>query len=182
MISIHAPSKGSDNPPRDRAMREHTFQSTLPAKGATPDATLNALLASISIHAPSKGSDNLATVHRGWISHFNPRSQQRERPNHCADHGKQDGISIHAPSKGSDFVNDLIRFIENLFQSTLPAKGATSLFVYMRSKPKHFNPRSQQRERRFRDRRWTSCRYFNPRSQQRERPQHIVFLLSSSHK
>ena len=81
------------------------FQSTLPAWGATGMITRPPAYYDISIHAPRMGSD--------------PQGSQRE--NHC-----QREISIHAPRMGSDHsvhVRDVQLFI---FQSTLPAWGATS--------------------------------------------------------
>ena len=57
-----------------------TFQSTLPARGATAQAYYDSLDAAISIHAPRTGSDLTA-----------------QRANHC-----RFSISIHAPRTGSD--------------------------------------------------------------------------------
>ena len=79
--------------------------------------------------------------------YFNPRSQQRERPNTTANTENSRGfqstlpakgatrevwllwdgkkISIHAPSKGSDAISADLRARALQFQSTLPAKGAT---------------------------------------------------------
>ena len=147
-ISIHAPSKGSDkgyclivtvmgdfNPrsqQRERRWRfpQHTprreFQSTLPAKGATTQIFNDCLERPISIHAPSKGSD--LPPRYSNLPHplnFNPRSQQRERPDRRNRDGDQQVISIHAPSKGSDRAAGEILTPRKKFQSTLPAKGAT---------------------------------------------------------
>ena len=57
-----------------------------------------------------------------------------------------------------------------IFQSTLPAKGATTKSFTDKPKGKDFNPRSPQRERRPKRLRYDYHRYFNPRSPQRERP------------
>ena len=58
---------------------------------------------SVSIHAPREGSDTVCPVHRRAVAL----------------------VSIHAPREGSD--NDHHTFFSTirLFQSTLPAKGAT---------------------------------------------------------
>ena len=101
-ISIHAPRTGSDlvklcklrqcayfNPRSPHGERQRwckkcdksiTFQSTLPARGATTRDLITADSDEISIHAPRTGSD------------------VRETPRTC-DAG---AISIHAPRTGSD--------------------------------------------------------------------------------
>ena len=82
------------------------FQSTLPARGATDRIKPRNNYIIISIHAPREGSDC------GWIRplrgicHFNPRSPRGERRPHR-----------HTV------------FIMELFQSTLPARGATILVI-----------------------------------------------------
>ena len=102
-----------------------SFQSTLPAGGATPHAFFERLNPVISIHAPRRGSDQ----------------QMPDRRRNCSP------ISIHAPRRGSDsgiFVLDiagtdfnprspqgerltLVTLYRSMstFQSTLPAGGAT---------------------------------------------------------
>ncbi len=78
------------------------FQSTLPARGATFSRLLQNLRDSISIHAPRTGSDVSAIVADPLKIHFNPRSPHGERLN---GRGRQE--------------------MPQLFQSTLPARGAT---------------------------------------------------------
>ena len=59
-ISIHAPRTGSDAPFREaNELDVLTFQSTLPARGATPDRPREGCAKAISIHAPRTGSDAL---------------------------------------------------------------------------------------------------------------------------
>ena len=78
------------------------FQSTLPARGATPTHDFQSCALHISIHAPRTGSDSdLLDKFMGL------------------------DISIHAPRTGSDvFVLSQLRRLR-IFQSTLPARGAT---------------------------------------------------------
>ena len=78
------------------------FQSTLPARGATFSEEEKHEDSDISIHAPRTGSDP------------NP-SQTHWRP--C--------ISIHAPRTGSDARAKAVAITSAIFQSTLPARGAT---------------------------------------------------------
>ena len=80
------------------------FQSTLPARGATDFAKAGiAQRYYISIHAPRTGSDIVAVGCTSRRRHFNPRSP----------HGERHGGGV------------LLVSLE-IFQSTLPARGATS--------------------------------------------------------
>ena len=101
-ISIHAPRTGSDGFDRRAKRTGKAFQSTLPARGATFSRLLQNLRDSISIHAPRTGSDVSAIVADPLKIHFNPRSPHGERLN---GRGRQE--------------------MPQLFQSTLPARGAT---------------------------------------------------------
>ena len=102
-ISIHAPRTGSDCKSRSKRLSKRTFQSTLPARGATDPLTNVAIsCGSISIHAPRTGSDRNTSHTISTQEHFNPRSPHGERLKYQRD------------------VNIVIKF-----QSTLPARGAT---------------------------------------------------------
>ena len=148
-ISIHAPRTGSDDrasafgttfsdfnprsphgerpPKHERGIITMKFQSTLPARGATPEVIDQLEKLYISIHAPRTGSDgNAATADatrrtfqstlpaRGATAgvrqssrracDFNPRSPHGERRHGGAN--RERGKTI--------------------FQSTLPARGATT--------------------------------------------------------
>ena len=104
---------------------ELQFQSTLPARGATLERVHQVVHDVISIHAPREGSDRyIASQFNGFFS-----------------------ISIHAPREGSDLIPPPVRkqqkdfnprsprgerlvyeaaqLCAHLFQSTLPARGAT---------------------------------------------------------
>ena len=61
--------------------------------------------------------------------YFNPRSPHGERPTTCADCPTTRKISIHAPRTGSDVSRCRSRSPTSAFQSTLPARGATSFLV-----------------------------------------------------
>src|ERR1039457_6901074 len=82
------------------------FQSTLPARGATPPKSTINNLTCVSIHAPRAGSDTpLPFINLGSIG-FNPRSPRGERPD---DDGRRRSVTE--------------------FQSTLPPRGAATLSV-----------------------------------------------------
>ena len=134
------------------------FQSTLPAKGATADCYSERYFYCVSIHAPGKGSDMVSPPFALPSLCFNPRSRQRERPVelvypthrlsvsiHAPGKGSDQyrippralpHVSIHAPGKGSDQSPDLREVVGSVFQSTLPAKGATpDVFLYNAAYP-----------------------------------------------
>ena len=100
----------------------------------------------ISIHAPRTGSDKgtiqarLNTI----ISIHAPRTgsdvSRYSRLRRCA-------ISIHAPRTGSDSGSKCGRSIAAVFQSTLPARGATAAANAADQSPPYFNPRSPHGER-----------------------------------
>ena len=123
------------------------FQSTLPARGATPLFADTAADWRISIHAPREGSDLWNTIGYGAtflisihapregsdagavsakivIGNFNPRSPRGERPNTLR-----------------------VNLSKHPFQSTLPARGATSLDYCLGTAAADFNPRSPRGER-----------------------------------
>ena len=124
-ISIHAPLAGSDCTASRWSMICPLFQSTLPLRGATPDTLTTSTPVFISIHAPLAGSDD-------------DRARKAE---------ENLRISIHAPLAGSDRrscrstvrrsyfnprspcgerLTELVPIIRRqLFQSTLPLRGAT---------------------------------------------------------
>ena len=148
----------------------YTFQSTLPVGGSDCSiGRLSRYSLSFQIHAPRRGSDLLISETPSPLHNFNPRSPQGERQCRYADFNairyfnprspqgerlpvtvhlcRLIAISIHAPRRGSDiFANSLID-ISRIFQSTLPAGGATMEEVRTTLWKKYFNPRSPQGER-----------------------------------
>ena len=124
-ISIRAPREGSDdseadqilceddfNPRSPRGERHHiravqqprpaVFQSTLPARGATPDQPGGGYRAPFQSTLPARGATG----------------REHSQPD-IAD------ISIHAPREGSDHTIGRPSRRAIRFQSTLPARGAT---------------------------------------------------------
>ena len=101
-ISIHAPRTGSDVSPIHLRTRIMDFNPRSPHGERLCRGGFHLPLLHISIHAPRTGSDV-----RG-----------------CAG-GEVVGISIHAPRTGSDLENLVPQCRASLFQSTLPARGAT---------------------------------------------------------
>ena len=127
-------------------MSENLFQSTLPARGATPPSNAATRASSISIHAPRTGSDLTLQSRGGKSADFNPRSPHGERP------AKESSSNLY-----------------KVFQSTLPARGATE-----RPRPDYrlwrisiHAPRTGSDVRLFAM--WTLTAHFNPRSPHGER-------------
>ena len=109
---------------RDGSRFGKLFQSTLPARGATPDIIFAGAYNVISIHAPRTGSDRAFLRKSAEI-----------------------GISIHAPRTGSDVCWITFSTRNCQFQSTLPARGATAAGGFLHYMHNHFNPRSLHGER-----------------------------------
>ena len=167
------------------------FQSTLPARGATHLKQRVEDLQAISIHAPRTGSDPKHPVRFIAQINFNPRSPHGERrlllqsniksiriSIHAPRTGSDmaiasfttpPGISIHAPRTGSDYALISPARIVLLFQSTLPARGATKPSIASTPSPSNFNPRSPHGERRGRIPTLYAPANFNPRSPHGER-------------
>ena len=101
----------------------------------------------ISIHAPRTGSDTLLSRCCPKFFYFNPRSPHGERHFNPPANGGERNISIHAPRTGSDGGGSVAQRygrisihaprtgsdprrgvcipVPSIFQSTLPARGAT---------------------------------------------------------
>ena len=103
-ISIHAPRTGSDAKAAGDAIRAVTFQSTLPARGATLSRQDNRREdEAFQSTLPARGATLPGSGRTGRPPYFNPRSPHGER--------REPMISL---------------FGAFVFQSTLPARGATN--------------------------------------------------------
>ena len=102
-ISIHAPLTGSDSVLRS-IYAPPIISIHAPLTGSDKTRAPNGQKRKISIHAPLTGSDY---------------------PISCPLHPLR--ISIHAPLTGSDSLLSLSKLFPQLFQSTLPLRGATTL-------------------------------------------------------
>ena len=101
------------------------FQSTLPARGATTYNEEDVCNGLISIHAPREGSDfnGLHAQIALCISIHAPREGSDLTVTSVH---PQVEISIHAPREGSDVLALAHLTAVREFQSTLPARGATT--------------------------------------------------------
>ena len=148
----------------------------------------------ISIHAPREGSDGNVlppikkedpyfnprsprgerpgnrTIRLTEITNFNPRSPRGERRNSKMSFARPSLFQSTLPARGAT-IRRLCTCFAQLFQSTLPARGATFIrFLELLKKSKNFNPRSPRGERPPRHHQPGAQRYFNPRSPRGERP------------
>ena len=140
------PARGATKSRKEHGMAQE-FQSTLPARGATRWFGRSPKQNSISIHAPRTGSDSYSNFAYARCKNFNPRSPHGERRFRPEPVAPTQDISIHAPRTGSD-ENKRKRRTAGKFQSTLPARGATPSTAQWRQASRNFNPRSPHGERR----------------------------------
>ena len=133
-----------------------------------------------------------------WNSHFNPRSPHGER-RRLSDHPAQAADFNPRSPHGERRASFQRGINDKLFQSTLPARGATdgiSKFAppndisihaprtgsdhpsyYCPTRRRHFNPRSPHGERQTKRKGKKSKQHFNPRSPHGERHLAFVHLL-----
>ena len=123
------------------------FQSTLPARGATGKPLSDGNRHGISIHAPRTGSDLPLITLYIHFAYFNPRSPHGERPGTTS-----------------------ARHTTRIFQSTLPARGATHQAAE-NQQDGNISIHAPRTGSDFRASRGTSeVGNFNPRSPHGERP------------
>ena len=126
-ISIHAPRTGSDEQPVAGNRKEFSFQSTLPARGAT--CSINIWVRNFRFQStlPARGATYSSSAARGSseISIHAPRTGSDTQGEQVVRY--RFVISIHAPRTGSDCFSCVNNSSVFEFQSTLPARGATFL-------------------------------------------------------
>ena len=127
-------------------LRMAGFQSTLPAWGATRSMVKTAHYVEISIHAPRMGSDGVRETGIEGSTNFNPRSPHGERPVDAPGYFCSPLFQSTLPAWGATLLFILPTLI-SIFQSTLPAWGATSWSMTARPASRNFNPRSPHGER-----------------------------------
>ena len=113
-------------PDRDAGIALLRFQSTLPARGATLTGWLHGIMWQFQSTLPARG----ATLHvhtlavRQLVSIHAPRAGSDFKSGRTS---LRQSVSIHAPRAGSDLTPQDASVLRVLFQSTLPARGATAL-------------------------------------------------------
>ena len=148
IISIHAPRTGSDfsssrivlissnfNPRSPHGERPATpnaivsmvtFQSTLPARGATQSSTFITHLSAFQSTLPARGATRFSMLADTTFKHFNPRSPHGERQQTVWKHSDiRRNFNPRSPH-GERPRQYIAILAECAFQSTLPARGATN--------------------------------------------------------
>ena len=169
VISIHAPRTGSDNSPRHAAVKSSNFnprsphgerpspsvsshlssafQSTLPARGATPSSGTPASPWRFQSTLPARGATLtviVASVSMVFQSTLPARgaTQSRQPP------PERPAISIHAPRTGSD--ENLLHTVRDYIISIhAPRTGSDGTAAVRGAAATDFNPRSPHGERRY---------------------------------
>ena len=170
-ISIHAPREGSNKRCSVTRLRRCRFQSTLPARGATPRMPRGTCRTIYFNPRSPRGERPNTATQIATQADFNPRSPRGERRASCDSSPGPRPISIHAPREGSDGSTRPMFFAPAPFQSTLPARGATVMLILYIVVMGYFNPRSPRGERLLPAGKPSGRKNnFNPRSPRGERP------------
>ena len=149
-ISIHAPRTGSDVLLLIANARTGTFQSTLPARGATTSSPASCCRRCHFNPRSPHGERLFINSRKSFASGFQSTLPARGATKHRLSYDSQGYISIHAPRTGSDGYRRAWRRRVQAFQSTLPARGATPRQRLHCPRGTDFNPRSPHGERRWR--------------------------------
>ena len=174
-ISIHAPRTGSDEAHRPCG-KGFVISIQAPRTGSDiRHAERHNQHGHISIHAPRTGSDACGRCRNARMDYFNPRSPHGERRQEAIDAIMRYIFQSTLPARGATASPPTSTPITT-FQSTLPARGATWTEKRLQSAKEHFNPRSPHGERRHTANHPDSGTYFNPRSPHGER--HLVLTCN----
>ncbi len=146
-VSIHAPREGSDRGTTSPLLEANLFQSTPPARGATHSHSRIFSASAVSIHAPREGSDAYLYGDNGGDSYgFNPRPPRGERLMAHFTTTPQRLFQSTPPARGATTpAGD--NSASRMFQSTPPARGATCARRSRRGFFRGFNPRPPRGER-----------------------------------
>ena len=147
-ISIHAPREGGDGLSDRCGLLSQHFNPRPPRGGRQQVQHFSLRLTIISIHAPREGGDDLHLFDGAEHGNFNPRPPRGGRP----------------------FAEMLSPLSVSTFQSTPPARGATTGIVSMVPSEENFNPRPPRGGRRWLLPNYPQLRNFNPRPPRGGRP------------
>ena len=168
------------------------FQSTLPARGATSTFPQETGTSQFQSTLPARGA-TVSPQKSTRTTNFNPRSPHGERQGKGASPQPSPHISIHAPRTGSDAharcpcsrqrafqstlpargattLTERIGALAQLFQSTLPARGATNIFQVFEPGEEISIHAPRTGSDRMETWKSTATIHFNPRSPHGERP------------
>ena len=124
-----------------------TFQSTLPARGATFSVADFSIVDEISIHAPCTGSDVHPTFDGGRFRTISIHAPCTGSDDVALSVSAGSHISIHAPCTGSDSL-ELVSCQGVCISIHAPCTGSDNSSSSSRAARTDFNPRSLHGERR----------------------------------
>ena len=133
-ISIHAPRGGSDVPPYDQGGQKQNFNPRSPRGGATGFPRIRRWSFTVfQSTLPAGGATSHFPLVRKVHPYFNPRSPRGERPEQgrCK-HQKHRNFNPRSP-RGERHLKPRYRRKSRIFQSTLPAGGATPLRLHLQA-------------------------------------------------
>ena len=139
------------------------FQSTLPAREATPIPGILGDDKAISIHASREGSDNAIIAETANKVYFNPRFPRGKRLQEFLGFRVIQEISIHASREGSDQGVHASPQYPYHISIHASREGSDAIYCRLQCRRRYFNPRFPRGKRRYR---WgfpCSWQYFNPR-------------------
>ena len=120
------PARGATETCAERGLPLCEFLSTLPARGATLIASKKAIRSDISIHAPREGSDQSRPLTPWRQGNFYPRSPRGERHDRRQQQAQQLPQFLSTlPARGATLLRVFLSLTRSIFLSTLPARGAT---------------------------------------------------------
>ena len=119
------PARGATPEPK-KVKTPLKFQSTRPARGATIMDWFGDTFFIISIHAPREGRDIIRTIFTPNIPYFNPRAPRGARLTPRGQRSESLRFQSTRPARGATVGADALRQYQSRFQSTRPARGATA--------------------------------------------------------
>ena len=148
LISIHAPREGGDGGILD-LVGDYAISIHAPREGGDCTGRYIARPCRHFNPRPPRGgrrADRGITVH---LTHFNPRPPRGGRLSGPHPELPAYAISIHAPREGGDMTYNRTADFTVTFQSTPPARGATSAGWICCSTRYYFNPRPPRGGRQY---------------------------------
>ena len=147
-ISIHAPRTGSDEVTAWQMQEFTSFQSTLPARGATFAQRLHGGLGDFNPRSPHGERPQCACVIGGWFA-FQSTLPARGATVIVSVPYAPAVISIHAPRTGSDTTDGDAQAPPRKISIHAPRTGSDMAIVFSVPSHTNFNPRSPHGERRI---------------------------------
>ena len=123
------------------------FQSTLPARGATHSDKEEQQRAGFQSTLPARGATSPAPAALRPSPYFNPRSPHGERQIKRREHRRNGDFNPRSPHGERHEKPLAVSCGDLIFQSTLPARGATHGGFAWLGADADFNPRSPHGER-----------------------------------